>query len=106
MTSSEILMAVFTAVIATTGVIGAIIFNGQLSIMQGQLTEMKTQAVATTEANIASVKSLQQSNRPWVVVDLIELARPISFEGDRDHIRLNLNLKNTVIQSPLTFSRY
>jgi hypothetical protein len=30
MTSSEILMAVFTAVIATTGVIGALIFNNQL----------------------------------------------------------------------------
>jgi hypothetical protein len=41
MTNSEIFMAVFTAVIATTGVIGAIIFNNQLGVMQGQLSTAK-----------------------------------------------------------------
>jgi hypothetical protein len=40
MTTSEILMVVFTAVIATTGILGTIIFNNQLGAMQAQLNEM------------------------------------------------------------------
>jgi hypothetical protein len=116
MTSSEILMAVFTAVIATTGVIGALIFNNQLSVMQGQLDEMKstgkqtealiksssisaeasqTQAKAAAESNVAAVKALQQSQRPWVIVESIEFARPITYTDDKYEMLLNLNLKNT-----------
>ncbi|WP_429344737.1 hypothetical protein [Paraburkholderia sp. GAS42] len=41
MTNAEILTLVFSAVIAVTGVIGAIIFNNQLSVMQGQLNVMR-----------------------------------------------------------------
>lgn len=102
MTNSEILMTVFTAVIATTGVVGALIFNGQLSVMQRQLDEMKstreaaeTQAKAATDSNTAAVKALQQSNRPWVIVESIEIEKPISYEGERYEITLNLNLRNT-----------
>lgn len=50
MTASEILMVVFTAVIAVTGVIGAIIFGGQLSVMQGQLNEMRSAGTYTKAA--------------------------------------------------------
>jgi hypothetical protein len=35
MTNSEILMTVLTAVIAASGVVAAIIFNNQLSVMSG-----------------------------------------------------------------------
>jgi hypothetical protein len=41
MTTSDIFMVVFTGVIAITGVLGAIIFNGQLNVMQGQLDVTK-----------------------------------------------------------------
>jgi hypothetical protein len=36
MTNAEVLMIALTAVLAVTGVLGAIIFNNQLSVMQGQ----------------------------------------------------------------------
>jgi len=43
MTNAEILIIVFTGVIAITGILGALIFNNQLSVMQGQLDEMREQ---------------------------------------------------------------
>jgi hypothetical protein len=42
----------FTAVIAVTGVIGALIFNNQLSVMHGQLGEM------------------QAERRPWISIEV------------------------------------
>jgi hypothetical protein len=61
MTTSEILMTIFTAVIATTGVIGAVIFNNQLAVMQRQLDEMKSASKIAEETLIAT-------QRPWVSV--------------------------------------
>jgi hypothetical protein len=52
MTTTDILMIVFGAVIAVTGVIGAIVFNGQLSVMRGQLAEM------------------QAERRPWISIEV------------------------------------
>jgi hypothetical protein len=49
MTASEILMVVFTAVIAVTGVVGAIIFGGQLKVMQGQLNELQSSGRQTDQ---------------------------------------------------------
>src|ERR1700681_4830998 len=57
MTNSEILMVVFTAVIALTGVLGAIIFNGQLTAMQAQLGEMKTASVEVKRQSDAAERS-------------------------------------------------
>jgi hypothetical protein len=73
MTTAEILMVVFTAAIAVTGVLGAIIFNNQLSAMQGQLDQMKTAskiaetaARATKEAADTSREALVKSQRAFV----------------------------------------
>ncbi|MFZ1905197.1 MAG: hypothetical protein WAU56_07380 [Steroidobacteraceae bacterium] len=41
MTNVDIITLAFTATIAVTGVIGAVIFNDQLTAMRGQLKEMK-----------------------------------------------------------------
>jgi hypothetical protein len=46
MTNAEILMSLFTALIAVTGVIGALIFNNQLSVMQGQLARIMQHRLA------------------------------------------------------------
>lgn len=59
MTASEILMVVFTAVIAGTGVIGAFIFGGQLNVMQGQLNEMKSAGAYTKTAADAAKLSAE-----------------------------------------------
>lgn len=61
MTASEILMVIFTAVIAATGVIGAIIFRGQLNVMQGQLNEMKSAGAYTKTAADAAKESADAS---------------------------------------------
>jgi hypothetical protein len=52
MTNTEILTILLTGVIALTGVIGAIIFNNQLSVMQGQLDVMRA------------------DQRPWVSLNM------------------------------------
>lgn len=77
MTSSEILMVVFTAVIAVTGVIGAIIFGKQLNAMQGQLDAMEV------------------DQRPWVSVTT-ELNGPLAIRrkptGELDGIIFSVKL--------------
>jgi len=57
MTTSEILMVVFTAVIATTGILGTIIFNNQLGAMQAQLNEMKAAREDTKRSADAAIAS-------------------------------------------------
>lgn len=57
MTASEILMVVFTGVIAITGIVGSIIFGGQLRIMQNQLDEMKSAGEHTKRAADAAKDS-------------------------------------------------
>jgi hypothetical protein len=85
MTNSEILMICLTAVIATAGVIGACIFNNQLSVMQGQLNEMKStgkqnEIVIATNKTLANAakqsadvarQTLIASQRAWVRIDQI-----------------------------------
>jgi hypothetical protein len=84
MTNSEILMIVFTGVIATTGVIGAIIFNNQLSIMQGQLAEMKSASAQTNEMLAANKTLAAASERTAKVVEdsLFKLQRASIFMPD------------------------
>ena len=73
MTNAEILMVVFTAVIAVTGALGTITFNNQLGVMQGQLDEMKTAsriseiaAKASKEAADTQREALVKSQRAFV----------------------------------------
>ena len=70
MTNAEILMVVFTAVIAVTGVIGAIIFNGQLATMTAQLDEMKILSTLTKE-------SITAANRAWIAPTAATLGKPL-----------------------------
>jgi len=64
MTTSEILMAYLTAVIAVTGVLGAIIFNRQLAAMQGQLEEMK--AASALQREQTALQKEQMRGRVFV----------------------------------------
>ena len=56
-TTSEWLMVVFTAVIAGVGVVGAVIANGQLGAMRGQLDEMRDE-----QRPFVFIKSIAISN--------------------------------------------
>ena len=83
MTNSEIIMIALTAVIAAAGVVGACIFNNQLSVMQGQLDEMKStgkqtdtmiaanKIIATAAQKSAEVaeKALTAIERPIAVIN-------------------------------------
>ncbi|HKW65460.1 MAG TPA: hypothetical protein VJN89_23115 [Candidatus Acidoferrum sp.] len=53
---SDKLMILFTAVIAITGIIGAVIFYYQLDAMKGQLAEMKSGSGDTHELAVAAGK--------------------------------------------------
>jgi hypothetical protein len=88
MTNSEILMIVFTAVIAVTGVIGAIIFNGQLGVMSHQLNEMKTQSDLTRRMFIAN-------QRAWLAVDVkAPEAQGIIFDQNGAVLEISFLIKN------------
>lgn len=50
-------MVIFTAVIATTGILGTVIFNNQLGAMQAQLSEMKAARDDTKRAADAATTS-------------------------------------------------
>lgn len=63
MTTTDILMVVFTAVIAVTAVLGAIIFNRQLTAMQGQ------------------VDAMLADQRPWLKVS-VKIRAPFSIVVD------------------------
>jgi hypothetical protein len=76
MTNAEIFMIVFTAVIAITGVLGAIIFNNQLSVMKGQLDEM------------------QAEQRSWVFATNVSISRPIIRDDKGTNISLLFELRN------------
>lgn len=109
MTTSEILMICLTAVIATAGVIGAVIFNNQLSIMQGQLDEMKSaskQTVELVEATKASADAAKKSadvarealiatQRAFVFVTTIIPRRGINMDGDTTHWVFEVQWKNS-----------
>ena len=108
MTTSEILMVCLTAVIATAGVIGAVIFNNQLTVMQGQLDEMKSAGENTKRAADAAKISadvakdtLIATNRPWVSVD-ISVASDLAYDEQGDaRVVIKFILKN-VGKSPAT----
>ena len=94
MTTSEILMACLTAVIATAGVITAIIFNNQLRVMQGQLDEMreagtdtkrtadaaKESADAAKRAADITERSLVAAQRAWIKFTRISVGGPLVFD--------------------------
>lgn len=97
MTTSELLMAIFTGVIAVTGIIGAFVFNGQMVVMKGQLAEMKStgsQTQALIDANNKSANAAEQSaksaaaanrlltltQRPYVQILNVELTSPLKRE--------------------------
>jgi hypothetical protein len=88
MTTSEILMTIFTAVIATTGVIGAVIFNNQLSVMQGQLDQMKSTSKIADETLITT-------QRPWVSVKATIGPRGLFYDANGANLDLIFLLKNT-----------
>jgi hypothetical protein len=80
MTTTDIFMICLTAVIATAGVIGAVVFNNQLTVMQGQLDEMKsagkhTEILAGAAKQSAEVarQTLEATQRPFVFVNSFEL---------------------------------
>jgi hypothetical protein len=88
MTNSEIWMICLTAVIAVGGIIAACIFNNQLAVMQGQLTEMKT-------ASRIAEESLVATQRPWVSVKLAIGPRGLFFDANGANLDLIFSLKNT-----------
>jgi hypothetical protein len=53
MTKAEILTIVFTALIGVGGIIAACIFSEQLSVMQGQLAQMKTDSAIAEKSLVA-----------------------------------------------------
>jgi hypothetical protein len=77
MTPSEILMVVFTGVIAITGIIGSIIFGQQLAAMKGQLAEMQSAGRQTESLAQATDKLAASSARSAEVAEnsLIKLQR-------------------------------
>ncbi len=85
MTNSEILMIVFTAVIATTGVIGSIIFNNQLNVMQGQLSEMKTAGQDTKRAADAATEAAAAAKQSSDAT--IALERPMLFLAELKFVK-------------------
>jgi hypothetical protein len=65
MTNTEILTILLTGVIALTGVIGAIIFNDQLSVMQGQLDVMRADQRPWISLNMQADGPLVHDERGW-----------------------------------------
>jgi hypothetical protein len=102
MTSSEILMVVFTAVIATTGVIGAIIFGNQLSVMKGQLDAMKIAGEDTKKAADAAQKTAEVAKdtliagqRAWIRTDEIALGGgALAFDKNGASVSISFKITN------------
>jgi hypothetical protein len=109
MTTSEILMACLTAVIATAGVIGAVIFNNKLTVMQGQLDEMRSAGehtkrtadaakesadAAKMAANVAE-KTLISSQRAWIRIDEIGLGGgALAFDENGASVSISFKITN------------
>jgi hypothetical protein len=89
MTIAEILMLALTGVIVITGVIGAMIFNGQLHVMAGQLKEMGTQSELTRQSIIAS-------QRAWLTaeVTLVKGQEGIIFDKNGAVLPIRIDVKN------------
>jgi hypothetical protein len=88
MTSAEEWMIFLTAIIAVGGLIGAYIFNKQLTVMKGQLAEMKT-ASRIAEDNLIATQ------RPWISVNLTIGPRGLFFDANGANLDLIFSLKNT-----------
>ena len=63
MTNTDIWMISLTALIAVAGVVSATIFNNQLSVMRGQLDEMKSTGIQTGEMIKAAKDSADAAKR-------------------------------------------
>lgn len=91
MTTSEILMICLTAVIATVGVIGAVIFNNQLAAMHGQLDEMKAASKIAEDTLVAA-------QRPWISIDSAKTRigpRGLFYDKNGANLHMIFVLKNT-----------
>jgi hypothetical protein len=82
MTNAEIMMVVLTAVIAVVGIIGAIIFNNQLS-------EMRT-ASGLTSRQLALMEADQ---RPWIALEM-QLDDPLTNDASGSHLIVKYTLNN------------
>jgi len=106
---NNLLMIIFTGVIATTSVVSGIFFYRQLQTMDRQLAVMRssikqtddliqannTLAKAASEANKFNREVFIASQRPWVLVNAA-VGGPIRyFKGHGMDIRLKLTFENT-----------
>lgn len=80
MTNTDIWMIGLTALIAVAGVVSATIFNNQLSVMQGQLDEMKSTGKQTDEMIITNKQIADAAERSVKVAEdsILKLQRAIS----------------------------
>lgn len=108
MIQTEIVTLIFTGVIAATSIIGACIFYKQLSVMQGQLEEMRsagkhteTIAAATKEAadaakqaaNIAE-RSLIAAHRPWIKAEVTDVSIHVPPSAPAFLMNLEIKFRN------------
>jgi hypothetical protein len=108
MTNAEILMLVLTAVIAVTGVIGALIFNNQLRVMQGQLDEMRSTGeqtdrlidtnrliaeAAQKSANIAE-RAMIEIERAYIVIGTSSMEVVKNTDGSIKETKVIFNVGN------------
>lgn len=75
MSNAEIMTIVFSGVVAITGVIGAIIFNNQLSVMQGQLDVMRAE------------------QRPWISLSM-QADGPLAHDGNGWNFLIKYDVTN------------
>ena len=108
MIQTEIVTLIFTGVIAATSIVGACIFYKQLSVMQGQLEEMRsagkhteTIAAATKEAadaakqaaNIAE-RSLIAAHRPWIKAEVTDVSIHVPPSAPAFLMNLEIKFRN------------
>lgn len=113
MTNSDIWMISLTALIAVAGVISATIFNTQLSVMQGQLEEMKATSKQTdelveatkraAEAAKASSDSIASIERPYIFISakptrLVERSTVSNIAPDISYSLVNMGRVPAVIR--------
>jgi hypothetical protein len=87
MTNAEIWMICLTAVIAVGGIIGACIFNNQLSVMQGQLAEMKT-------ASRIAENTLIAGQRAWIRAEVTLGDQPLTIDHNGISTAVSFKITN------------
>jgi len=94
-------MVVFTAVIAVTGVVGAIIFGGQLKVMQGQLNELQSSGRQTDQLIVDNKILAKAAEKSAKVAEdsLFKLQRASVFMPDIPTLPERANFGGTSAQS-------